>query len=64
MLTDVEGRIDVKHYVEIMDQHLPQSMKDLGIPVEEAIFHQDNIPKHIFKLAKTWFSLSISNFSP
>jgi hypothetical protein len=34
----VEGRMDAKQYVEILDQHLLQSMEDLGIPLEKAIF--------------------------
>jgi len=53
MLTDVEGKIDLKQYVEFMDQYLLQSMKDLGIPLEEAIFQQDSNPKQISKLAQT-----------
>ena len=52
MLIEVEGRMDAKQYVEIMDQHLPQSMEDLGISLEKAIFQQDNDPKHTFKLAQ------------
>ena len=62
MLTDVEGKIDSKQYVEFIDWHFPQSIKDLRIPLEEAIFQQDSDPKHISKLAQTWFSLAISNF--
>ena len=39
MLTEVEERMDAKQYVEIMDQqHLPQSIEDLGILLEKAIF--------------------------
>ena len=41
MLTEVEARMDAKHYVEIMDQHLSQSMEYLGIPLEKAIFQQE-----------------------
>ena len=52
MLTEVEGRMDAKQYVEIMDQHLLQSMEDLGIPLEKAILQQDNDPKHTSKLAQ------------
>jgi len=62
MLTDVEGKIYSKQYVEFMDSHLPQSTKDLRIPLEEAIFQQDSDPECISKLAQTWFSLTISNF--
>ena len=36
MLTEVEGRMDAKKYVEILDQQLSQSMEDLGIPLEKA----------------------------
>ena len=38
IFTEVKGRMDAKPYVEIMDQHLPQSMEDLGIPLEKDIF--------------------------
>ena len=35
MLTEVKGRMYVKKYGEILDQHLFQSMEDLGIPLEK-----------------------------
>ena len=38
MLTEVERRMDAKLYVEIMNRHLSQSMEDLRIPLEKAIF--------------------------
>ena len=50
MLRKVEGRMDAKQYVEIMDQHLSQSMEDLRIPLEKVIFQQDNDPKHVENL--------------
>ena len=52
MLTEVEGMMDAKQYVEIMDQHLPQSMEDFRISLEKAIFQQDNDPKHTSKLVQ------------
>ena len=54
MLTEVKGRMDAKQYVDIMDWHLLQSMEDLGIPLEKAIFQQDNDSKHTSKLAQNW----------
>jgi hypothetical protein len=38
IFTEVEGRIDAKKYVEILDWHRPQSMEDLGIPLEKTVF--------------------------
>ena len=52
MLTEVEERMDAKQYVEIIDQHLPQSMEDLAISLEKAIFQQDNNPKNTSKLTQ------------
>ena len=51
--TEVKGRMDAKQYVKIIDQHLSQSMEDLGIPLDKAIFQQDNDLKHTFKLVQT-----------
>ena len=46
--------MDAKQYVEILDQHLPQSIANLEISEEEAIFQQDNDPKLTSKLAQKW----------
>ena len=52
--------------MEIIDQHLPQYMEDLGIPLEKAIFQQDNDHKHIFKLTQNWLKdhgIQVMNWS-
>ena len=40
-------------------QHLPQSMEDLGIPLEKVIFQQDNDLKHTSKLAQNWLNVTL-----
>ena len=36
-LSEIEERIDSAQYVDILDQHLSQSIEDLEIPAAEAI---------------------------
>ena len=54
-LCDIEGRMDKVQYQEILEQHLLSSIEELEIPMDEAIFQQDNDPKHISKLVAKWF---------
>ena len=56
MLAEIEGRMDSAQYVDILDQYLSQSIEDLEIPADEAIFQQDNDPKPFSKMAQKWFS--------
>ena len=37
MLAEIEGRMDSAQYVDVLDQYLSQSIKDLEIPADEAI---------------------------
>src|SRR5229473_1045625 len=53
-LVEVEGRMDGDQYVAILEDHLVPSIEESGIFEEEAIFQQDNDPKHISKKAKKW----------
>ena len=49
MLAEIEGVMYSGQYVDILKQHLSQSIEDLEIPADEAIFKQDNDPKHTSK---------------
>jgi len=50
MLAEVEGKMNVEQYVDILNDHLLPSLAESGINEEDIIFQQDNDPKaHIQK---------------
>ena len=55
VLAEVEGRMDAKQYVDILEENLDKSRKKLKVEKKKAIFRQDNDPKHTSNLAQKWF---------
>ena len=43
-------------YVQILEQGLPESMENSGIPAGNIIIQQDNDPKHTSNLATDFFN--------
>ena len=55
MLAEVEGRMDAKQYVDILEENLDKSRKKLKVEKKKAIFQQDNDPNCTSNLAQKWF---------
>src|SRR5262249_45273584 len=53
-LAEVQGKINAKQYVSILEDYMLLSLEKSGIDEEEAIFQQDNDSKHTSKRAKKW----------
>jgi transposase len=52
----IDGKMDADLYVQILDEDLQESLQDFNKSPQDAIFQQDNDPKHKSKKATKWFS--------
>lgn len=54
-LVQINGRMDGKDYVQILENNLKQSAQQMGLN-RGYIFQQDNDPKHTCSVATKWFA--------
>ncbi|CCA75761.1 related to transposase-Wolbachia endosymbiont of Drosophila ananassae, partial [Serendipita indica DSM 11827] len=51
----IDGTMDAKKYIQILDQHLPASVRHFRMQHTNWIFQQDGDPKHTSATARNWF---------
>lgn len=54
-LHNIQGRLNAKGYIGILEQHLYSTLQDLEFNVEEVIFQHDNASVHSTKIVSDWF---------
>ena len=52
----IQGNMDVKLYVEILDDNILETLRDLEIIKKDIYFQQNNNLKHTSCLAQDWFT--------
>ena len=63
-LIEVEGKMDVEQYCEILDDGLVESFETLEMEEGEWYFQQDNDPKYTSKKAKSGLKTMIFKSYP
>lgn len=56
-IVPIEGKLDAKGYVQLLQENLFESAKLLGLE-DDFVFQQDNDPKHTSKLASKFFEIN------
>lgn len=54
-LHNIQGRLNARGYIGILEQDLLSSLQGFGFNLEEVIFQQDNAPVHRAKIVEEWF---------
>ena len=54
-LHNIQGRLNARGYIGILEQDLYSTLQDLEFNVEEVIFQQDNASVHSAKIVLDWF---------
>lgn len=66
-LTRIEGKMNTKHYHDILQDKMSMLVVKFGKEAHERMFQCDNNPTHTNKLTTKWFNdhtITISTWSP